>query len=90
MLEKSAILRHYFLRYVGCPSIAASEKIFSFDKIHFHREDDLHKETTGSQKRPQRDHRVTERPQGHRETTGSRETTERDHRRETTGSGLNI
>ncbi|PIV84788.1 MAG: hypothetical protein COW52_05755 [Nitrospirae bacterium CG17_big_fil_post_rev_8_21_14_2_50_50_9] len=64
MLEKSAILRHYFLRYVGCPSIAASEKIFSFDKIHFHREDDLHKETTGSQKRPQRDHRVTERPQG--------------------------
>ena len=80
MLEKSAILRHYFLRYVGCPSIAASEKIFSFDKIHFHREDDLHKETTGSQKRPQRDHRVKidhrvrsqqERPQGQRETTGS-------------------
>jgi len=65
VLEKSAILRHYFLRYVGCPSIAASEKIFSFDKIHFHREDDLHKETTGSQKRPQRDHRVTaKRPQG--------------------------
>jgi len=80
VLEKSAILRHYFLRYVGCPSIAASEKIFSFDKIHFHREDDLHKETTGSQKRPQqRDHRVTKRPQ------------QRDHRvKETTGSGLNI